>query len=438
MSYHLLEIPEGYVTSLILLVAPYYDTKFIKILVKKLSPEKIRIVVDDGVRADDISQLVKAVNGTADVKIALGVAPGLVHLKGYYVEFVKADGRRRRKRHFLYGSANATDAAFDGRRNAELIADVDLSAGEDWELLNYLTNLVAAVENGSGNVPAATFGPLHYSSTLHLPSFRIKAPGSAPGFDAWLQRGLLAAKYREAQQFLTVNVLLNKHLPQGAISALFANRGLIAPGLRNVVRFRYMRDLEGADAVEAGAGDDRDVDGAAIPQWKSRYCVWTHFGDWLSDDCYHVHGDGMVSKNGGSRKAAIDELRASGEDENWTRERKAVFLIALKTVWSELEAKDRPSEYLKGGPDGIDLGYYDHSFCKKLLADYRLAQDIPCSGQNPKILGRDDTEVVRYLIAKDVPFSGHLLAQKGQDRGFEVAECRMTSIVSDVPVHQAP
>ena len=67
-----------------------------------------------------------------------------------------------------------------------------------------------------------------------------------------------------------------------------------------------------------------------------------------------------------------------------------------------------------------------------------VSVDIPCSGQNPKILGRDDTEVIRYLITIAVPFSGHLLAQKGQDRRFEIGECGMTSIVGDMLVHQAP
>ncbi len=144
MSYDLLEVPDGYRTRMVLLVAPYFDPTFIKTLVKKLSPEKIRIVIDDGVQAEDIKQLIKAANGTADIKIGLGVAAGLVHIKGYYVEFVKAAGRNRRRRRFFYGSANATNAAFHGRRNAELIASVDLSAGEDSEILDYLTRLVAA------------------------------------------------------------------------------------------------------------------------------------------------------------------------------------------------------------------------------------------------------------------------------------------------------
>src|SRR6202030_4175595 len=69
---------------------------------------------------------------------------------------------------------------------------------------------------------------------------------------------------------------------------------------------------------------------------------------------------------------------------------------------------------------------------------FLVARNIPRSGQNPKILGRDDTEVIRYLITIDVPFSGHLLTQKGEDRRFEVGECLMTSVVGDMLVHQAP
>ncbi len=73
-----------------------------------------------------------------------------------------------------------------------------------------------------------------------------------------------------------------------------------------------------------------------------------------------------------------------------------------------------------------------------IIVAARRPADIPRLGQNPKILGRDDAEVIRYLITIGVPFSGHLLAQKGQYCSFEIAECLMTSIVGDVPVHEAP
>ena len=67
-----------------------------------------------------------------------------------------------------------------------------------------------------------------------------------------------------------------------------------------------------------------------------------------------------------------------------------------------------------------------------------IAQDsrtIPRSRQNPKILRIDDAKIVRYAVAIGVPLSGHLLAQKRQDRITEVCECRVTSVVSDMLVH---
>jgi glycine/D-amino acid oxidase-like deaminating enzyme len=93
---------------------------------------------------------------------------------------------------------------------------------------------------------------------------------------------------------------------------------------------------------------------------------------------------------------------------------------------------------------------YAYSFSQELLDEWDWGEHfagqpetlrylyIPRSVQNPKLLGRDDTEVIRYLITIGVPFSGHLLAQKGQDFGFEVSKCRMTSIVGDMLVHQPP
>lgn len=250
-----------------------------------------------------------------------------------------------------------------------------MSAGEDGKLLEYLAQLIMAVESGSGRITGSQFGPLRNSPILHLPSFRITPPGPAPGFDAWLQRGLLAAKYREAQQFLTVSVKLQQRLPRDIVSTVFANRGLEEPGARNVVRFRYMRHVEGVDADDHAEDDDTEHEGAAAPQWKARYCTWTHFGDWLSDDCYRAHGADMVLKNGDSRRAKIEELLKYGTKKDWLQERKAVFLDALSDVWIELEKEGRPSDYLTGDSHGINRLHYDKHFERKLLTDYQLAQD---------------------------------------------------------------
>ena len=373
VSYELWEVPDGYRTDSVLFLAPYFDSKFIETLVKKLAPEKIRLVIDDGVRAENIQQLIKAAGGPANVKIALAAAPGLVHIKCYYAEFVKADGRSRRRRRFFYGSANATDAAFHGHRNAEVIASVDLSAGKDSDILDYLTHLIRAVDTGSGLISGKAFGPLRNSPILHLPSFKITAPGPAPGFDAWLQRGLLAAKYREAQQFLRVSVMLKKRLPQGVVAAVFANRGMMETGERNVVRLRYT-DI-GSLAVSVD-DDEMEEEASKSPMWKSRYCTWTHLGDWLSDDCYRAYGAGMAVKNGDKRRAKIEELLAKGKDKSWVQERKTIFLDILTKIWTELvEMEEHPAVFLRGGAHGLNCEYYNDRLTKKILADYRLAQD---------------------------------------------------------------
>ena len=59
---------------------------------------------------------------------------------------------------------------------------------------------------------------------------------------------------------------------------------------------------------------------------------------------------------------------------------------------------------------------------------------IPCSSQNPKILGQDDARIIRYIIIIDGPFSRHLFTQKGQDCRFELSERHMASIAGDVLV----
>jgi hypothetical protein len=62
----------------------------------------------------------------------------------------------------------------------------------------------------------------------------------------------------------------------------------------------------------------------------------------------------------------------------------------------------------------------------------RVNELYPAQRRTQKILCRNDMGVIRYMITIDASFSRHLLAQKGQNRGFEVSECRMTSIVGDI------
>lgn len=366
MGFDLLEVPEGYETDLALVIAPYFDPRFAKRLIKELSPNCIRFVLDDGARPEDLDQLLKAC-GKTDAKVALAGAAGIVHLKGFYFEFVKVEGRKQRKRRFLFGSANATEAAFSGKINAELIADVDLSKGNDAELLGYLEAVRDAIDGGGRErIKAASFGPLQHSPTLHLPSFKIFPQSTeVHAFDAWLQRGLLAAKYRDAQQFLNTRVKLKNALPKDLVAEIFADQGLVELDARNAVRYPYIGQLPLEE------GDDN-----IASQWKSQYCVWTHLGEWMSSQCHRTIGHTLRAKSSPAREAKVKELLDHADDKKWKRSRRQDFLGALEQTWQRLAAAGiNPADYLLGDKDGVDRGAFTKKFDDKIKADLCLAAD---------------------------------------------------------------
>lgn len=366
MGYDLFNVPDGYGTDLALVIAPYFDDRFAQQLIKKMNPSRLRFLLDDGASNEEVHSLYNKC-GARDVKIALGAVPGIVHFKGFYLEFVKASGRARRKRRFIFGSANATEAAFGGRLNAELIACVDLSAGQDQELLDYLTDVLKAVDSQGGHVASLGDSNLSNICSLRLPSFRVSPIGSVPGFDTWLQRGRLAAKYREAQQFMTVAVTLIKQLPQEIVATTFARRGLMQQGGRNVVRYPYVGDT----LIEEDDDDDN-----SISNWKARFSVWTQFGDWISEECFKSHHSSMHSNAAPRRKARLAELVEHSQDSKWKLKQRDEFTNTIKGVWNDLKSiKENPMDYLKSSRGSIDLGYYIERFEKKLAGDLLLASD---------------------------------------------------------------
>jgi hypothetical protein len=366
MPYELPKPPPGYRTDLALIVAPYFDLWFTKTLVDALQPQKLRFLLDDGSRGEEVDQLIKEC-GVTDVEVALGRAIGIVHLKAYYFVFKKINGSGpgSTKRKLLFGSANATRAAFSGSTNAELLAESDLT-GDHSDVVGYLTKLVDAIEKGSGSVSGITTKPAGYLPKMALPGFDVVPLGPVPGFDAWVQRGKLVAKYRDAQNFLTATVTLKQPLPRGELDEQFAAQGLIPQGIRNVVRYRYI----GSPTVENDDNDD------PVAKWKAKYCIWTHLGDWLSEECYRAQRRHMVSKSKGSREAKIKELQQLGQDQKWKAEKQKLFLKTIDGAWRTLrEAHLPPEEYFEGTPTRADHSHYRARFSSKLSADFLLAQD---------------------------------------------------------------
>jgi hypothetical protein len=84
----------------------------------------------------------------------------------------------------------------------------------------------------------------------------------------------------------------------------------------------------------------------------------------------------MVLKNGDQRRKKIDELLKNGKKKSWIDKRRSVFIDALDNTWIGLREKAvEPSDYLRGGRRELDREHYEDHFAKKIIADYRLAQD---------------------------------------------------------------
>jgi hypothetical protein len=350
MSFELFEVPEGFRTNLALVIAPYVDPKFMRKVVQELMPERLCLVVDEGVRREDLEKIGSVCHRHgAELEVRLGRANGLVHMKAFYFEFVREEPPKNRKRRLLFGSANATNAGFSGKQNAELIADVNLAIGDDSELARYFEAILSAFDSESATVKIDEAEiTLSKQPTLLLPSFKCVALGDLPsGFDTWLQRGVLAAQYRNAPQFLTVSIPLKKSLPQDLVAKIFANRRFSEKSSKNVVRFGYLSD---ADAVPV------DEENEVKPQWKSKYAVWTHLGDWISDSCYQDHADVMKSKASEARRTKVNQLLENAKAESWRIEKRGNFLYALGRVWEDLLAsRVAPYDFLASNAERLCL-----------------------------------------------------------------------------------
>lgn len=338
-----------------------------KELVKRMNPKRLCLLVDDGIRLEDLDKIKKSCQKDVEVEIRLSRASALVHIKAFYFEFVR-ENPRRRKRKLLFGSANATEAAFNGKRNAELIADSDLAIRDDADLSWYFEEVLSAFNKEKALIESRSI-ELSRAPMLHLPKLRTLIPGDAPsGFDTWLQRGVLVAQYRNAPQFLILSIQLKKPLPQDLVAQIFSGRRFSERGNRNVVRYPYLGEVEDSTIEES--------DDSAPLRWKSRFSVWTHLGDWVADDCHREHRNVMKSKTWKVRSDKIDELLLHANDKQWKEERREAFLSALADVWNDLKTKTiNPDDYLVSENGGLALGLYGDRFDRKLEDDILLARD---------------------------------------------------------------
>lgn len=363
MAYDHFSVPKGYRTDLFLIIAPYFDVTFISRLVDTLRPRRVRALLDDGAKPEDCHAFREAAQ-VRDFRFAMGAAPGLVHIKLFYAEFVRSKGRKRRRRMLFFGSANATQAAFSGERNAELIAVCELRRDEDYQTIEYVNCAVEAIERGSGSVAAARGIELSRPAALSLPAIKVLAPGPSFAFDAWLQRGHLVARHREPQQFLKLSVKLKKRLRVEENAEGFAAGGWPVESEMSAVRRKYV----GSQRVDEG---DHEED-VKIRNWKTRYCTWTNLGEWVGGECFQRRSTQMVLNAARTRRADIEELATHGGDKTWRNARVKLMLEGLAKAWSKIEA---PQDYLEGDASGLNRAHYGSLFDDRIKRDFAFASD---------------------------------------------------------------
>ena len=155
-----------------------------------------------------------------------------------------------------------------------------------------------------------------------------------------MQRGVLVAKHRDPQQFLKLNVKLKKVLPEDAVASAFKADGWLAVGSRNAVRQKYVGQRNGALQID---NDEIDLeDDQTVKSWKAKYCVWTHLGDWVSEECFAARSHGMVSAASTERAADVEQLLLNAGDKQWRAKCVRQFLDELDRTYAKLPDPSSP------------------------------------------------------------------------------------------------
>lgn len=373
-SFDLLERRKGWKAEDVLVVTPYVEKKFFERLTEGLRPRRLSVIIDDGCRADDIGMVTDAVSKGACGKGAglacvLGSAPGLMHLKLFYIVW-RTPGKRT-ARTLIFGSANATRQGFGGAVNAELIASCSLTMGRHAEVIAWCDAAIAAARSKDQvKVAAARDVELSKGMRLRLPALTVGRKKSAvASFDLWVQRGWLLSEYRPDPSFLQIPINLAKGLTQTEQQRLVADSGFIVPAKKRLTFPYALPDgpLTGDVDYEDDDGDEDDE----IANWRRKFFVWTQLGEWCSDDCYAREHHRFRKKNSEQREARLRGLKAMQSLPVREGERTR-YLSSMTRLWTDLG--EEAGEFLNGG-DAVDEEYYAERFDQRVDRDLALMED---------------------------------------------------------------
>ncbi len=385
-SYDLFTRRVGRKAERVLIVTPYVEREFFERLIADLRPKQLHVVIDDGCRCDDIQMIrdcVAASKRKIKLTCVLGSAPGLVHLKLFYI--VSTTEAQRTVRTLIFGSANATRQGFGGSVNAELIASCHLTKKKHSHIINWCEDVVAAASSGEERlIEQGRDLALGAGLQLRLPGMRVgRSKSGLSNFDLWIQRGYLLSDYRPEPSFLKVTVHLKKPLAQSKESQIVAQSGFDVPANKTLT-YHYIDNI--------GARDDTHVpaEEAKERNWRRQLFVWTHLGDWCSEECHMVNRNKFKRRGYDHRCAQIrslEKLKDSAAQENARR----AFLDAVSELWERLG--NTASSFLEGEAS-LDRACYEEMFDERVTRDLVLIKDSEF--KHRYLTGYELTQVPRF------------------------------------------
>jgi hypothetical protein len=164
----------------IVIISPFIAKGFVEKLLENLSPDELFIIVDKAseLKLDEINNLENKAIHTRLSQIDNGIVHAKLFL--FTAQNLEVDSKEHL---FLWGSCNATDAAFN--KNSESLSWFKFQDKENKELLEYFRS---ACNNEDGQEVNEIDLQLN-GINLQLPKFKLVKQGDS--FDKWLENGVL-------------------------------------------------------------------------------------------------------------------------------------------------------------------------------------------------------------------------------------------------------
>lgn len=368
-SYDLFSRPANRKAETVLVVTPYVERDFFDQLISKLRPKRLHVIIDDGCRREDVQMIKDAVAAskrTVALTCTFGSAPGLVHLKLFYI--VWRTEAKRIARTLIFGSANATRQGFSGALNAELIASCRLTRSRHSHIVDWCDEVVTATLAGEPRrIEPARDLDLGVGLQLRLPGITVgRERPSLSNFDLWIQRGYLLSDFRPEQSFLKLPVRLKQALGQTEQSRMVSLSGFEVPATKNLT-YHYAGEA-GADDMHNDAASAADGDAG---NWRRRLFVSTHLGDWCSEACYKANSGTFRKRGYEDRLALVKTLEGLNDPAALGRARCA-FIDAIAGLWDRLQAD--AGSFLVGS-HVLDRDHYTQAFEDRVARDLELIGD---------------------------------------------------------------